>query len=177
MEFFDIYNNDGSSAEYTASRNDAHRNGLWHKTVHVWIVNNKGNLLLQKRSIYKETFPGFWDISCAGHIDAGESSLEAAIRELREELGVIATKNELQFLFAIRQCYYKENPLVIDNEFADVFLLNNPRDIDNMSCNDEVTDLKFVDILELIDGSLVNVAEHGEEYLKLQEFFASPPAL
>lgn len=172
MEFFDIYNEDGSTADYTASRDDAHRNGLWHKTVHIWIVNSQGRVLLQKRSIYKETFPGFWDISCAGHVDAGESSPDAAIRELSEELGIRASKNELQFLFSVRQYYRKEDPLVIDNEIADVFLLKNPRDIDSMSCNDEVTDLKFVDISELIYGNLPNLAEHGEEYLKLQVYLA-----
>jgi isopentenyldiphosphate isomerase len=170
MEFFDIYNEDGSNADYTASRSDAHKLGLWHKTVHIWIVNNHGNVLLQKRSIFKQTFPGYWDISCAGHIDAGESSLDAAIRELHEELGVKLTKNELQFLFTVRQSYHQGDPPVIDNEFADVFLLKNPRDIDSMRCNHEVTDLKFVKVSDLTDGTVECIAEHSEEYRKLQDY-------
>ncbi|MBN1308375.1 MAG: NUDIX domain-containing protein [Chitinispirillaceae bacterium] len=64
--------------------------------------NSRGALLLQKRSPFKETFPGLWDISAAGHISAGDSSRETAVRELREELGISLKSNALRFLFSVR---------------------------------------------------------------------------
>ena len=59
------------------------------------LFNSRGELLLQKRSIWKDRNPGRWDSSAAGHLDSGEGYLEAARRELREELGVEAPGLEL----------------------------------------------------------------------------------
>ncbi|MGV7468041.1 NUDIX domain-containing protein, partial [Mycobacterium kansasii] len=63
-----------------------HRDGDYHRAVHVWIYCESTNeLLLQKRSDCKDSWPGQWDISSAGHISAGDSSLITARRELHEE--------------------------------------------------------------------------------------------
>jgi 16S rRNA (adenine1518-N6/adenine1519-N6)-dimethyltransferase len=69
-------------------RNRIHVNNLRHRAVHVLIFNQFGEVFLQKRSIWKDTNPGKWDSSAAGHVDAGESYEEAARRELHEELGI-----------------------------------------------------------------------------------------
>lgn len=70
------------------ARGDVHRDGDWHRSVHVWLSDGAGNLLLQQRSEHKDTFPWRWDVSCAGHITAGDTSVESAVRELQEELGL-----------------------------------------------------------------------------------------
>ena len=70
------------------SRDLVHVNNLRHRAIHVLIFNQRGEVFLQKRSIWKDTHPGKWDSSTAGHVDAGESYEESARRELREELGV-----------------------------------------------------------------------------------------
>jgi 16S rRNA (adenine1518-N6/adenine1519-N6)-dimethyltransferase len=67
-----------------------HRENLLHRAVHIFILNCRGELLLQKRSYRKDKFPRRWDSSAAGHVNAGESYLDCAIRELQEELGVTA---------------------------------------------------------------------------------------
>ena len=76
-----------------------HEDGSLHPTVHTWIVrsNNKSgyDLLLQKRSACKDSNPGCWDISSAGHVGAGQGYLESAIRELKEELGIDAYPEQL----------------------------------------------------------------------------------
>ena len=54
------------------------------------VVRTDGMILLQRRSMAKDLFPGWWDISVGGHVDAGESYDEAVVRELREELGIAA---------------------------------------------------------------------------------------
>ncbi|MBV9299083.1 MAG: NUDIX domain-containing protein [Verrucomicrobia bacterium] len=68
-----------------------HRENLLHRAVHILLLNNRGELLLQKRSRRKDRFPRCWDSSAAGHVDANESYRECAMRELQEETGVTAT--------------------------------------------------------------------------------------
>jgi 16S rRNA (adenine1518-N6/adenine1519-N6)-dimethyltransferase len=70
------------------SRDRVHVNNLRHRAIHVLVFNQRGEVFLQKRSIWKDTHPGKWDSSTAGHVDAGESYEEAARRELREEIGI-----------------------------------------------------------------------------------------
>jgi isopentenyldiphosphate isomerase len=72
----------------TAARGRVHREGLRHRSVHVAVSDGHGRLLLQKRSSAKDTAPGKWDISVGGHLDPGESYLEAARRECGEEIGL-----------------------------------------------------------------------------------------
>lgn len=83
-----------------ATRSEAHAKGLRHRAVHVLVFNAEGELFMQKRSKTKDTWPGAWDSSCSGHVDAGEDYLEAALRELEEELGY-QPENELEFLFKL----------------------------------------------------------------------------
>ena len=75
MEIFDITDDNGFPTGETVSRSDAHDNGIPHRTAHIWIVRkevDKYQVLLQKRSAEKESFPGMYDTSSAGHIQAGD---------------------------------------------------------------------------------------------------------
>ena len=69
------------------SRKEVHRQGLRHRAVHILVFNSSGEIFLQKRSLTKDTFPGRWDSSAAGHLDCGEDYDACAIREVHEELG------------------------------------------------------------------------------------------
>lgn len=70
-------------------RSDLHGNpALLHKVVHVLVFNDAGELLLQKRSMNKDVAPGKWDTSVGGHVSPGEDLKAAALREMKEELGV-----------------------------------------------------------------------------------------
>jgi 16S rRNA (adenine1518-N6/adenine1519-N6)-dimethyltransferase len=71
-----------------ATRTSVHERDLLHRAVHIFAFNKRGELLLQKRSALKDRHPGVWDSSVSGHLDAGESYLDAAIRELDEEMGI-----------------------------------------------------------------------------------------
>lgn len=64
----------------------AHKNGIWHGSINIVIVNNDGTeTLLQRRSPKKGFYPDTWDIAVGGHISAGEVPTLAAQRELQEE--------------------------------------------------------------------------------------------
>ena len=96
-EFLDIVNEHGIPTGQIVDRDTAHLKGIWHRTSHVWLVRKKNDtvqVLLQKRAAIK-SFPGCYDISSAGHIPAGEDFIPSALRELKEELGVVAKADEL----------------------------------------------------------------------------------
>ena len=98
-ELLDIVDEDGEPTGETVDREVAHRDGIRHRTSHVWIVRRGPagalEVLLQKRAAEKDSFPGCWDISSAGHIPAGDGWTASALRELREELGVAAKPEDL----------------------------------------------------------------------------------
>jgi len=77
------------------SREKIHKEGLLHREVHVWVYNDKGEILFQKRAPNKDTFPNLFDASAGGHVDIGEDYLSAGIRELEEETGIKAEKEDL----------------------------------------------------------------------------------
>ncbi|KAL3777646.1 hypothetical protein HJC23_005512 [Cyclotella cryptica] len=85
---FDPYSDRPISTNSFSTRADAHQRCLWHCSVHIWIIKSPSSILLQRRSMKKDTFPGRWDISSAGHIEAGKSPLDAAYCEIAEELGI-----------------------------------------------------------------------------------------
>ena len=92
-EYLDIVDGEGEPTGRTKARSLVHRDGDLHRTSHVWIARRKGGrlqLLLQKRSRNKDSHPGCYDISSAGHIPAGSDFEDSALRELKEELGVDA---------------------------------------------------------------------------------------
>lgn len=98
MEILDIVDKQGQPIGLTIDRETAHLEGVRHRTSHVWILRRKNDVvevLLQKRSADKDSFPGCYDISSAGHIPAGVDFIPSALRELKEELGLDAQGDEL----------------------------------------------------------------------------------
>ena len=90
-EWFDLVTEEGQRIG-RAPRSECHGNpALLHQAVHVFVLNARGELFLQKRSRLKDVQPGKWDTSVGGHVDLGEEPEVAAAREVREELGVTDT--------------------------------------------------------------------------------------
>lgn len=102
LELFDIRTPDGKVTGIVRERSVAHMDGSLHGTSHIWVVretdDGKFDVLLQKRSMMKDGFPGYYDTSSAGHVPAGEDFPESACRELREELGIQASEDQLHFM-------------------------------------------------------------------------------
>jgi isopentenyl-diphosphate delta-isomerase len=112
-EIFDIVDeNDRVIGQALRSRVHAER--LRHRAVHVLVHDPAGRVYLQQRAETKDNYPGVWDSSCSGHLNAGEDYATAAVRELAEELG-ITTNPPLKEILAIPAC------AETDNEFLRVY--------------------------------------------------------
>jgi isopentenyl-diphosphate delta-isomerase len=87
----DVMNEEDKLIEQ-AMRSVVHARGLWHRGIHIFLVDNGGRLLVQKRSTDRATAPSALDCSVSEHVKAGENYLEAAQRGLAEELGLTGVK-------------------------------------------------------------------------------------
>ena len=145
MEYLDICDENGIPTGKTVSREQAHREGILHRTAHVWIARKTPGgheVLLQKRSLDKESYPGLWDTSSAGHIPAGEEPLPSALREMKEELGIAAAPEDLHFAGTFRTQYEKEfhGRLFKDNEFTFVYVYGREVDEKRLTLQKEEVD-------------------------------------
>lgn len=96
------------------SRKDCHQNpDMIHRAVHVLVFNSKRELFLQKRSLLKDINPGMWGLSVSGHVDAGETYAQTAIRETKEEIGAFLSLKYLD------TCFLK---LENESEFSAIFI-------------------------------------------------------
>lgn len=98
-ELIDIFDeNDNLVGQ--AMKSEAWAKGLWHRGARVLIYNKKGEIFTQLWSVAKELHPGKWDVGVAGHVGAGESYVDAALREAAEEAGINLRPDDLEFLMA-----------------------------------------------------------------------------
>ncbi len=128
MELLDVVDEQGVPTGEIVERQIAHRQGIRHRTAHVWILRQGESgteVLLQKRSANKDSHPGCYDISSAGHIPAGVDYLPSAVRELQEELGLTVSEDELHYC-GQRIIHWKEEfygePFV-DNQVSNIYCM------------------------------------------------------
>jgi isopentenyldiphosphate isomerase len=175
VELLDVVDIQGNPLNLVKPRYLVHRDGDWHKTVHVWIKNYKGELLLQKRSSEKESFPDLWDISSAGHVQAGQTSISAAIQEVREELGIALEKKDPNYLFTIHGSFKKPEGDFIDNEISDVYVVTkNVFHSDLHLQKEEISDARWMSVDDLKKALVlkpIKFVPHKEEYEKLFSIF------
>jgi isopentenyl-diphosphate Delta-isomerase len=148
-EMLDVLTEEGKLTGEIVSRKEAHIKGIWHKSIRVWLVNDKQEVLLQKRALGK-TYPGLLDLSCGGHITAGNSSLNTAVLEIKEELGIDVKPEQLKLLGQYKDSYSEEG--FSDNSFYDVYMANATYPISSFKIQiEEVAEIKYFKISELIN--------------------------
>ncbi len=96
-ELFDLYDNERRPLGRVHQRDTPLPSGLYHVVVSVWTINERQQILLTLRSPQKRLMPNLWE-STSGSVHAGETSRDAALRELREETGIVALPEEITFL-------------------------------------------------------------------------------
>ena len=121
-EWVDIVDISGKPTGKTVLKSDAHREGYLHPTVHIWCYSQDGRVLLQKRGEFKSTFPLMWDVSVAGHINAGEDPVNAALREIKEEIGLHVEAEQLLKIGLFQEIHEHDNGIK-DAELHHTYLL------------------------------------------------------
>lgn len=152
LELLDICGKDGEPTGHVKERSMVHRDGDLHRTVHIWVVRKRADggidILLQKRSRKKDAYPGCYDISSAGHVLSGDDFETSALRELEEELGIWAEKEDLRFI-GFHEGYVEEvfwGKIFKDWEISAVYLYEKPLDADTLSLQEcEVEEVVFMD--------------------------------
>lgn len=151
MEILDIVDENGIPTGKTVARSRAHAEGIRHRTSHVWLLRRRPKgvqILLQKRSKNKDSYPGCYDISSAGHIPAGADFVSSALRELKEELGQTAFPWELHYCgqrhFVWEQEFYGK-PFK-DNQVTNVYALWCDREAEEFTLQkEEVEEVRWFD--------------------------------
>lgn len=164
MELLDIVDEKGNPTGKTVDRETAHAEGIRHRSSHVWIVREKEGelqILLQKRSEEKDSYPGCYDISSAGHIPAGVDFIPSAIRELKEELGCDAEPEQLiycgQRIFAFDRIFHGRE--FHDNQVSNVYALWLDREPEEFVLQkEEVSEVRwfaFEDCVKQVEGNRI----------------------
>ncbi len=164
MELIDVLTYDGAFTGRVKPKPEVHRDGDWHRAAHLWIVTPDGRVLLQRRADHKESWPGLWDVSVAGHVNAGESARDAAVREAFEELGLRVTG--LEHLATLRFQAVLNGGAYLENELHEVYLVRLEIDVDALTLDPaEVAEVALLAPDELDRCELV---PHPESYALLR---------
>lgn len=175
-ELIDILTKDGKPTGKTALKSLIHNKGYYHNTAHVWFYTQAGQILLAQRAASKTIYPLLWDVSVAGHVDAGETIEQAAIRETQEEIGLSISKSELHKI-GVFPCFQNYDNGMVDNEFHHTFLVELKVPLKNLKPQpEEVEALKLVtfetykSLLANSDTNSYFVASNRDYYLVVLEF-------
>lgn len=166
MEYLDILDEYGNKTGKIKDRKQIHIDGDWHRVAFIFVVNSKGEIILQKRSKEKETNPNKWTASASGYLSAGDKEIEGALRELEEEIGIKSNEEELKYLFTVKEKYKNEKENLNINHFSDVYLLFKDIKIEDLTLQkEEVSEAKYISYKEfekIIKEE--NVVRHDEIY-------------
>jgi len=175
QEYIDIVSKKGISTGKSAIKSEIHSKGHCHNTVHIWFYTTEGEILLQQRAASKVICPLLWDVSVAGHIEAGETIIAGAIREIQEEIGLTVSESDLKKI-GVFKCFQSYPNGIIDNEFHHTFIAElSVQVFDLVPQEDEVEALKLIsmyDFHDLLDHSETNgyfVASNNKYYHKVLE--------
>ena len=138
MEMVDKLNNKRQSLNKATERLEK-IDGEYRQSVHTWIMNSNGEFLIQKRTPNKRTFPNKWS-QTGGGVDEGETTLEAALRECSEELGISINPDNMELILSFKRKY----------DFVDVRLVKQDLKINELVLQeDEVSEVKWATIDEI----------------------------
>ncbi len=149
MELIDILDEFGNKIGKTSTIKELHTSGKWHKIVGIIIYDFNNNILVQQRALKQISSPGKWDIAAAGHVNSGETEIDAIKRELFEEIGLDLEEDKVKFFMS----YKKEvnNKTVNKKHLEDIYIAQiDSNCIESFNIQkDEVQQVKWISINEL----------------------------
>jgi len=172
IEYFDVLDENGNKTGEIKTKEDVIADRGFYRIVNLWIINPyTKQILIQKRSSNKDVSPNKWDLTAGGHVDAGETSLDAIIRETKEELGLDISNDKILKVLEVKHDKVKRN-------FVDVYLVAKDVNIkDVILQNDEVSDIKYFSLEELInahntkDTNFVNHSFFNDVVRKIRDIY------
>ena len=151
-ELIDVIDQNNNSLGIAKSKDEIHRDGDWHACILVIAVNSKDEILLQQRAFSKTSNPGKWDVAVAGHVMAGETHLDAAMREIEEELGLKVSENDLEYMYPWPVELLEHNGKYINNQINHYYWLKVADSIEDFNMDpNEVAALEFFSPERLLD--------------------------
>ena len=155
MEFVEMFDNKRKPLNKIVERY-THIKGEYAQGAHVWKINSKGELLIQKRSSTKRLYPNLWSITSGG-TEKGETTLDTVYREVKEELGIEIKPEELELMMS-----YKRN-----HDFVDVYLVRKDIDLKDITMQtEEVSEVKWAS-----KDELENLIKENQTPKSLQIYF------
>lgn len=152
----------GAPTGHRKLRRLVHADGDWHASVHIWLLHaGDGRVLVQKRAACKDSFPNCWDVSCAGHISAGESVSAGAIAELAEELGISPPASEssdpfarfLRLICVMPREVISQQGRFIDREHTSIFVCEGSWPAESLVLQaEEVECVEWMELERIIDS-------------------------
>ncbi len=138
MELFDLLDKDGNPIGRTHVRGEAIPKGAYHRVVDILTVNSQNQILVTLRDPNKENYPNLWEFT-GGSVVAGESSVDGAVRELREETGIIALPQELKLFMT----------MTTEDAVVDIYILRRDVELSELTMQPgETVDAKWVTVAE-----------------------------
>lgn len=159
MELIEIVDENGNYTGQVMERKEAHEKNLLHNEIAVFFINDKKQVLLQKRSASKKSNPNKWG-SCAGHVDAGESLEDAALREIKEEMGIEFYLSDLKILLEKEIKIRESNSHIVYWYYINCNLSESDFNIQE----EELSEVKWFSIDEII-----NMIKQKDESLVFEE--------
>lgn len=147
MELLDVVDENNNLTGKLEDKDIIHKKGLWHREIAILIQNEKGEYLIQKRSANKKQAPNKWCLT-AGHVDAGEEYIKAAIREAKEEIGINIAEEELITLGLFKQPF--KNNITTNNNFTKYYYYKTDKKIEEYKIQlEELSQVKYISLKEL----------------------------
>lgn len=147
MEYVDIIDENNNLTGRFTSRSNLSKFNYWHRIIIVWVVNEKNEVLFQKRAAVKRYNPNIWSIT-GGQILKGETPLEGAIRELNEELGICIDKNSMQ-LIDVCTTFGKVKEENVNRYIYEYLYRTDSKVEDFVLQEDEVSEVKYLTVDEI----------------------------
>lgn len=150
-ELLDVLNEAGEHTGKTEKRSVVHKRGLWHRVVHVWFSNSRGQLLMQKRAMQKQPYLVKWDVSVAVHVEAGDDAHATVVKEVGEEIDFPLTLEQAKAAWQF-QTRIQDQTYAVDNEIVEVYWF----ECDDIVLDELVLQAEEVDSVRYLPWRLVH---------------------